>query len=69
MLGRWEADAERQILSLQAPLAQQFMGHKPGDEILIEHPGGGSTPYQILEITNALESGDWNDVAPVKRQE
>lgn len=60
ILGRWEANPERHILSIQAPLAQQFTGHKVGDTVEIAHPGGGSTVYQVLEINNALASGEWD---------
>lgn len=55
ILGRWEADAEHQILSKQAPMAAQLLGHGVGEQITIKHPGGGSTPYEILAIENALE--------------
>lgn len=60
ILGRWEANPERHILSMQAPLAQQFSGRRAGETMTIIHPGGGSTPYQILEVTNALASGEWD---------
>lgn len=54
ILGRWEADAEHHILSRQAPMAEQFLGHAVGEQITIKHPGGGSTPYEIIAIENAL---------------
>jgi transcription elongation GreA/GreB family factor len=63
VLGRWEANPERHILSMQAPLARQFMGHRAGDSLTIDHPGGGQTPYEILAVENALELGEW-DKAP-----
>ncbi len=59
VLGRWEADPDRHILSYQAPLVQQFLGKKAGDEILVKHPGGGETAYRVLSLSNALESGEW----------
>ncbi len=49
------ADAEHQILSKQAPMAAQLLGHGVGEQITIKHPGGGATPYEILTIENALE--------------
>lgn len=61
ILGRWEANPERHILSIQAPLAQQLLGHVTGETVVIEHPGGGSTPYRIEEIQNALEGAEWNE--------
>ncbi|MBI3736804.1 GreA/GreB family elongation factor, partial [Candidatus Sumerlaeota bacterium] len=60
VLGRWEADPEKHILSYLAPMVQQFLGKKAGDEIVIKHPGGGETPYRILSISNALASGEWD---------
>lgn len=62
ILGRWEADADKHILSYLAPMVQQFLGKKVGEEVLIKHPGGGETPYRVLSIENALASGEW-DVA------
>lgn len=59
ILGRWEANAERHILSVQAPLAQQFLGKRPGDHVTVEHPGGGSSDYEILSIENALHDSEW----------
>lgn len=60
ILGRWEANPERHVLSFQAPLAQQLLGLGVGDTVVIEHPGGGSTPYKVLEIRNALEGAEWS---------
>lgn len=65
VLGRWEADPERHILSVHAPMAQQFLGCREQSEITIRHPDGTSTPYRVLEIRNALAEGNWDqDVAP-----
>ena len=60
VLGRWEANAERKILSYLAPLVQQFLGKKIGEEVVIQHPGGGETPYRVTAISNALASGEWD---------
>ncbi len=60
VLGRWEADADRHIVSRQAPMAVQFMDRRVGDQVTIQHPGGGETPYEILEIENALADGEWD---------
>ncbi len=59
LLGRWEANTERNILSVQAPLAEQFTGKGVGDTLEIQHPGGGSTPYEIEAIENALQDTEW----------
>lgn len=61
VLGRWEADAERRIFSYQAPMMQQFMDKKAGDELEIKHPGGGQTLYRVVSLGNALAGGDWEE--------
>ena len=60
VLGPWETEPDRNILSIHAPFAQQFLDHKVGDEQEISHPGGGSTIYRILSISNALATGEWD---------
>jgi transcription elongation GreA/GreB family factor len=60
LLGRWETNAERNILSIQAPLAAQFVGKVQGDAVVIQHPGGGSTPFVIEKIENALQDAEWS---------
>jgi transcription elongation factor GreA len=62
VLGRWEADPERCILSIQAPLAQQFLGRSVGEAFEVEHPGGGTTAYRVLKIENALAAGEWAEM-------
>ncbi len=59
-LGRWEADAERNILSLQAPVARQFLGRRPGEEFELTRPDGSRAVYRIVALANALESGQWD---------
>jgi transcription elongation GreA/GreB family factor len=61
VLGRWETDPDHYVLSIQSPLAQQFLDSCVQDSITVDHPGGGSTSYEILEISNALESGEWDE--------
>ena len=60
VLGRWEADPERNVLSLHAPLAQQFHGRTAGETLTIQRPGGGTTRYEVLSVENALKSGEWD---------
>ena len=36
LLGPWEADPDRNILSLQSKLAQSLLGHKKGDKVSIQ---------------------------------
>jgi transcription elongation factor GreA len=60
LLGRWEADAEHNVLSEQAPLARQFAGRKVGERLRVQRPGAPSTDYEILAIENALSAGPWD---------
>jgi len=74
ILGRWEADPEKHVLSMQAPLAMQFSGRREGEELTVERPGGGTTRYRILRIENALATGEWDrpaapEAEPVKAGE
>lgn len=66
ILGRWEADPDNNILSIQAPMAAQFVGNAAGNDVTIEHPGGGESHYKILSISNALESGRWSIEEPAR---
>jgi transcription elongation factor GreA len=60
VLGRFETDPDKYILSYQSPFMEHFIGKKAGDQVLVKHPGGGETPYKIDRITNGLESGEWD---------
>ncbi|NQU44329.1 GreA/GreB family elongation factor [bacterium] len=55
LLGVWDADPENHVLSYLTPFGKQFLNRKVGDSLVINHPGGGSTRYIVLEIKNALE--------------
>lgn len=59
ILGRWEADPERRIISIQAPLAEQFLGKRIGDEFTLSRPDGSKTRFKVLSIQNALATGEW----------
>jgi transcription elongation factor GreA len=61
LLGKWEADHTRNVLSIQAPFAQQFLGKEIGDEFEVNLPVGGSVPYRVISIENALASGEWDE--------
>lgn len=41
ILGAWDGDPERNIISYQAAIAQALLGHKVGETILIGADGGG----------------------------
>jgi transcription elongation GreA/GreB family factor len=36
LLGPWEADPDKNILSFQSKLAQSLMGHKKGDTVSVQ---------------------------------
>ena len=40
ILGAWDSDPDRGIISYLSPLAQQLIHRKPGDEIILEQHGG-----------------------------
>ena len=60
VLGKFETDPDANIISYQSPFLQQFIGLSEGAEVTIKHPDGGSTPYRILSITNALSGTEWD---------
>ncbi len=51
LLGPWEADPEKYILSFQSKLAQSLMGHKKGDKVLIQ-----GKPFIISDLRNYFET-------------
>lgn len=57
MLGLWDADPEKHVLSYETPFGKQFLKRKVGDILIVTHPGGGSTQYKVLAIENALKAG------------
>lgn len=40
ILGAWDSDPDRGIISYRSPLAQQLIHRKPGDEVILEQHGG-----------------------------
>ena len=40
ILGAWDSDPDRGIISYRSPLAQQLIHRKPGDEVTLEQHGG-----------------------------
>lgn len=54
MLGPWESDPDRNILSYQAPLAQFFMGKKVGEFIDVELPTFTGR-FEVKSITPLTE--------------
>jgi len=49
ILGAWDSDPERGVVSYLSPIAQALMGHKPGDELVLELEHGQKR-YRIETI-------------------
>ena len=49
VLGKWDSDLERNIISYEAPLAKVLLGKKRGDEVTID-----DVVYEIVEIKRAI---------------
>lgn len=60
VLGQFETDPDKNVISYQSPFMRQFIGKKVGEEVVIRHPDGSETPYRIKAITDALASGQWD---------
>jgi len=53
ILGPWDADPDRHIMSYTAPLARVLMTEPVGTEVILEHAGERAT-YRILTIESTL---------------
>lgn len=60
VLGQFETDPDRNIISYSSPFMKQFVGKKVGDEVEVLHPDGSKTPYRITSIDDALATGEWD---------
>jgi transcription elongation factor GreA len=60
LLGQWEAKPEEGIYFYKAPLFQQFLGKRVGDEFTVRLPDGSARHFRVKSIENALASGDWD---------
>lgn len=49
VVGVYEADIEKNLISTKSPLGRALIGKEEGDEVEISSPGGTKT-YEILEI-------------------
>ena len=49
IVGEPEADIEKNLLNMQAPLARALIGKEAGDSIEVKTPGGGKS-YEIIEV-------------------
>ena len=53
ILGPWDADFDKKIISYRAALAQGLLGSQQGNSVTIELPDGTST-YEIMSIVSAV---------------
>ena len=49
IVGEPEADIEKNLLNMQAPLARALIGKEAGDSIEVKTPGGTKS-YEIIEV-------------------
>ncbi|MFO7883977.1 MAG: transcription elongation factor GreA [Desulfobacteraceae bacterium] len=49
LVGQDESDIEKGKISITSPLGQALIGKKPGDEIVIQAPGGKRS-YELVDI-------------------
>jgi transcription elongation GreA/GreB family factor len=54
LLGPWESDPDKGVISYLAPLGQSFQGKKVGDRVKVDMPGGGASEYTVKKIENGL---------------
>ncbi|MCZ7606932.1 MAG: GreA/GreB family elongation factor [Planctomycetota bacterium] len=52
ILGRYEADHERFIISNESPIAQGIVGKKPGEKATVETPEG-AVQYDVISVERA----------------
>lgn len=52
ILGRYEADLERQIISNESPIAQGILGKGPGESAVVETPEG-AVKYEVISVERA----------------
>ncbi|MHC4840388.1 MAG: GreA/GreB family elongation factor [Planctomycetota bacterium] len=53
ILGRYEADHERGIISIDSPIAQGILGRAPGEEAMVETPEG-AVHYDVINVEKAF---------------
>jgi len=50
IVGEYEADLEKGLISFTSPIARAFIGKEEGDELEVRTPGGTKT-YEILTVS------------------
>ncbi len=53
LMGMWEANAEKKIISYMTPFGSQVMNRKPGEEFRISFPDGRTVNYRIESVEKA----------------
>ncbi|MBN1669418.1 MAG: GreA/GreB family elongation factor [Kiritimatiellae bacterium] len=51
ILGEWDSDQERGILSYKTRLAEQLEGHRPGDEVRLPSGAGADEACRIVDVS------------------
>lgn len=51
IVGPYEADLHKGMISVSAPLARALVGKEIGDEVTIQRPDGTTRNYEILDVT------------------
>ena len=54
ILGPWDADPDRGVLSYTAPFCQAFLGAGEGERVTVRLPGGEEKRYTILSVKPAI---------------
>ncbi|HKK90995.1 MAG TPA: GreA/GreB family elongation factor, partial [Desulfobacteraceae bacterium] len=49
LVGQEESDIDKGRISVSSPLGQALIGKKPGDEVVLQAPGGKRS-YELVEI-------------------
>ena len=70
ILGAWDSDPDRGIISYLSPLAQQLIHRKPGDEVVLEQHGGKKLQVNRIEkISEELLNSLSRTTAKTMREE
>jgi transcription elongation factor GreA len=51
IVGPYETDLSKGMISISAPLARALVGKEEGDEVTIQRPDGTKRVYEILEVS------------------
>lgn len=56
ILGPWDVDLEKGMISYTAPLAKGILGRKVGEKVEVTLPGGQRTTYEVSKVEPALHA-------------